>query len=96
MSVSVKDLEKIAQLARLNLSEEEKKTFLAQFNDILGYVEKLSELDTEGVEPLAHSLDLQNVMREDKEKPSLDRDKALQNAPSHNSEFFRVPKVVSK
>ena len=96
MSVTLNDLEKIAQLARLKLKDEEKEKFLGQLNQILEYVEKLNELNTEGIEPLSHSMDLINVMREDIEKPSLPREKALENAPSKDEEFFRVPKVVSR
>jgi len=90
------DLEKIAQLARLTLKEEEKEKFLDQVNQILKYVEKLNELDTQGIEPLSHSMDLVNVMREDIEKTSLTQKEALANAPSKNDKFFRVPKVVSR
>ena len=93
MSVTLNDLEKIAQLARLKLKDEEKEKFLGQLNQILEYVEKLNELNTEGIEPLSHSMDLINVMLE---KPSLPREKALENAPSKDEEFFRVPKVVSR
>jgi aspartyl-tRNA(Asn)/glutamyl-tRNA(Gln) amidotransferase subunit C len=96
MSVTINDLEKIAQLARLTLKKGEKEKFLDQVNQILQYVEKLNEVDTEGVEPLSHSMDLVNVMREDKEKPSLSQKEALANAPSKNDKFFRVPKVVSR
>ena len=96
MSVSLKDLEKIAQLARLTLKEEDKGKFLEQVNQILKYVEKLNEVNTEGVEPLSHSMDLVNVMRDDLEKPSLSQKEALENAPVKNDKFFRVPKVVSK
>jgi len=96
MSVTLNDLEKIAQLARLTLKEDEKEKFLDQVNQILKYVEKLNEVDTEGIEPLSHSMDLVNVMRDDKEKPSLPQKEALANAPLKNDKFFRVPKVVSK
>lgn len=96
MSVTIKDLEKIAQLARLTLKDEEKGKFLEQVNQILKYVEKLNEVNTEGVEPLSHSLDLVNVMRKDVEKPSLTQEEALKNAPEKNEAFFRVPKVVSR
>ena len=96
MSVSIKDLEKIAQLARLTLKEEEKEKFLEQVNQILKYIEKLNEVDTEGIEPLAHSMDLVNIMRDDIEKQSLSQKEALKNAPSKNDKFFRVPKVVTR
>lgn len=96
MSVSLKDLEKVAQLARLTLKEEEKEKILEQVNQILQYVEKLNEVDTEGIEPLSHSMDLVNVMREDLEKESLSQEEVLKNAPSKNDKFFIVPKVVSR
>ena len=96
MSVTLDDLEKIAQLARLKLKEGDKEKFLDQVNQILKYVEKLNEVDTQGVEPLSHSMDLVNVMREDIEKQSLSQKDALANAPLKNDKFFRVPKVVSR
>ncbi len=96
MSVSLKDLEKIAELARLTLKEGEKGKFLEQVNQILQYVEKLNEVDTTGVEPLSHSMDLINVMRDDIEKESLSQEEALKNAPAKSDKFFRVPKVVSR
>ncbi|MCB0281167.1 MAG: Asp-tRNA(Asn)/Glu-tRNA(Gln) amidotransferase subunit GatC [Calditrichae bacterium] len=96
MSVTIQDLEKIANLARLKLNEEEKSKFLGQLNQILEYVEKLNEINTDGIEPLSHSLDLVNVLRKDIEQASLDRNKALENAPKKNDAFFRVPKVVTK
>jgi len=96
MSVTLNDLEKIAQLARLTLKDDEKEKFLDQVNQILKYVEKLNEVNTEGVEPLSHSMDLINVTRDDVEKPSLSQKAALANAPLKNDKFFRVPKVVSK
>lgn len=96
MSVTLNDLEKIAQLARLTLKESEKEKFLEQVNQILKYMEKLNQVNTDGIEPLSHSMDLVNVMREDIEKPSLSQDEALKNAPSKNDKFFRVPKVVSR
>jgi len=96
MSVTLDDLEKIAQLARLRLKEADKAKFLDQVNQILKYVEKLDEVDTKGVEPLSHSMDLVNVMRDDVEKPSLSQKEALANAPLKSDKFFRVPKVVSR
>jgi aspartyl-tRNA(Asn)/glutamyl-tRNA(Gln) amidotransferase subunit C len=96
MSVTIQDLEKIAGLARLILKEDEKEKFLEQVNQILKYVEKLNEINTDGVEPLSHSMDLVNVMRKDIEKPSLTQKEALKNAPLKNDKFFRVPKVISR
>lgn len=96
MSISPNEIEKIAQLARLKISDDEKKVFSNQVNQILQYVEKLDEIDTSQVEPLSHTVDLKNVYREDIVKPSLPQEKALENAPSKTDKFFRVPKVVSK
>lgn len=96
MSVTLKDLDKIAHLARLSLKESEKEKFLGQVNQILHYVGKLDEVNTTGVEPLSHSMDLLNVMRDDVKKESLSQAKALENAPKKNEEFFKVPKVISR
>ena len=96
MSVSKKEIEKIAQLARLNLKEDEVNKIEGQINQILEYVKKLDELDTDNVEPLSHTLDLNNVFREDVVRESLPRDKALENAPLKSDKFFRVPKVIKK
>ena len=84
----------VAMLARLELSDEEIQKFGAQLSSILGYIEKLNELDTDGVEPLAHSLPIQNVFREDEVGECLDHEKALANAPERDEEFFRVPKIL--
>ena len=96
MSVNLNELEKIAHLAKLKLTDDEKDKFLVQINQILSYVEKLNQLDTKNVIPLSHSMDLVNVMRDDQVKDSLPTEKALQNAPSKTKEFFSVPKVISK
>ncbi len=96
MSVTKADVENIAKLARLSVTEEEKEKFVDQVNQILTYVEKLNEIDTDDIEPLSHTLDLKNVFREDVVKPSLSQEKALENAPAKTDRFFRVPKVVSK
>jgi aspartyl-tRNA(Asn)/glutamyl-tRNA(Gln) amidotransferase subunit C len=88
------DVEHIAHLARLRLSEEEKEKFGAQLSSILTYVEKLGELDTSGVEPTSHVLAIGNVMREDALRPSLPTDDALLNAPGRADDFYRVPKII--
>ena len=67
-----------------------------QMNDILEYMDQLNELDTDDIEPLSHVLDLTNVTRADKEKPSLDREDVLKNAPETDGEYFIVPKVINK
>jgi aspartyl-tRNA(Asn)/glutamyl-tRNA(Gln) amidotransferase subunit C len=94
MSVTRKDVDHIATLARLEFSEAEKEHFTHQMNEILTYVEKLNELDTSNVEPLSHVIELNNVFREDVVQPSLPPATALQNAPSANDEHFKVPKVI--
>ena len=94
MSVTRKDVDHIATLARLEFSEAEKEQFTHQMNEILTYVEKLNELDTSNVEPLSHVIELNNVFREDVVQPSLPPATALQNAPSADIKHFKVPKVI--
>ncbi len=94
MPVSIRDVEHIAKLARLLLTDEEKKVYAGQLNSILAYMEKLDGLDTSGVEPLSHVTGAVNVMRGDEERPSLPAGKALENAPDRTDKFFRVPRVV--
>jgi aspartyl-tRNA(Asn)/glutamyl-tRNA(Gln) amidotransferase subunit C len=94
MSVSRKDVEHIAELARLKFNDEELENFTNQLNEILTYVDKLNELDTENVEPLSHPVENNNVFRDDKIKPSIPKEKALKNAPEKDENFFRVPKVI--
>ncbi|MFC1553638.1 Asp-tRNA(Asn)/Glu-tRNA(Gln) amidotransferase subunit GatC [candidate division KSB1 bacterium] len=87
------DIERVAELAKLKLTDEQKKRFGDQLNDILGYVEKLNELDTDGIEPLRHVLEISTPLREDKVKPSMGADKALMNAPASENGFFKTPKI---
>jgi aspartyl-tRNA(Asn)/glutamyl-tRNA(Gln) amidotransferase subunit C len=94
MSVTIRDVEYIAELARLRLTDAEKETYAGQLNSILAYMEKLGTLDTANVEPLSHVLEATNVMREDRETPSLPPEKVLENAPDRREKFFRVPRVV--
>ncbi|MFZ0455455.1 MAG: Asp-tRNA(Asn)/Glu-tRNA(Gln) amidotransferase subunit GatC [Ignavibacteriaceae bacterium] len=94
MAVTIKDVEHIAELARLKFKEKELENFTHQLNDILSYVEKLNELDTENIEPLSHPVENTNVFREDEVKPSVSREDALKNAPDKNESFFKVPKVI--
>ncbi len=94
MKISAKDVEHVALLGRLELSAEEKKKYTDQLNDILEYAEKLKELDTENVPPTAHALSINNVFREDIARPGLDLEKALQNAPARELNFYKVPKIV--
>lgn len=94
MEINEKVIEHVANLARLNLSAQEKEMLTHQMRDIIHYVDKLSELDTENIEPTAHVLPLVNVLREDEVKPSFERDKILSNAPTKQNGCFKVPKVV--
>jgi len=84
----------VAKLSRLELNDEEIARFSVELSSILGYIEKLSELDTDGVEPLAHCLPVHNVFREDVPKVSLDNEAALANAPERYDEYFKVPKIL--
>lgn len=95
MSVTLKDVEHIAKLARLDFTEGEKETFTHQLNAILAYVEQLNKLDTSNVEPLSHVIELGDVFREDIVRPGLSQEEALKNAPAKDEKFFKVPKVIS-
>jgi aspartyl-tRNA(Asn)/glutamyl-tRNA(Gln) amidotransferase subunit C len=88
------EIEQVALLARLKLSDDEKRLFSRQVGSIIDYIDKLNELDTKDIEPTAHVLPVKNVFREDKLRPSLPREKALQNAPESNDNFYRVPKII--
>lgn len=94
MKISKKDVEHVAKLARLKLTWEEKEKFGKQLSEILEYVEKLNELDTEKVEPTSHVIPLQNVMREDRVKPSLPVEEVLGNAPAREGKYFKVPRII--
>ena len=93
MSLSLADVKKVATLARLELSAGDLAEMADQLNRILVYVDQLSEVDTEGLEPLAHPLPLSNVFRDDVPTPSLPVAAALQNAPNRLADFFGVPAV---
>ena len=94
MPVSIKDVEHVAQLARLQLTDAEKEKFAAQLNTILEYMEKLNRLDTSGVEPLYHVNELSNVFRDDTVEPSYPVEEILKNAPARSGKFFKVPNVI--
>ena len=85
---------KVAKLSRLELTGAEVEEFTGQLSAILDYVEKMNELDTTGVEPLAHCLPISNVFRDDAVKESLGTEKTLANAPQRDEEFFKVPKIL--
>ncbi|MCC6143470.1 MAG: Asp-tRNA(Asn)/Glu-tRNA(Gln) amidotransferase subunit GatC [Candidatus Hydrogenedentes bacterium] len=90
------DVEYIAGLAHLNPDDETKERLTRELGEILGYVEKLNELDTRDVEPTMHTLDITNVFREDAAEPSLARDQALVNAPASDGEYFLVPRILEQ
>jgi len=94
MAVTRKDVEHIAELARLKFADAEINSYTDQLNEILTYMEKLNELDTENVEPLSHPVEGSNVFREDSAKPSISTEEALKNGPEKDEQFFRVPKVI--
>jgi aspartyl-tRNA(Asn)/glutamyl-tRNA(Gln) amidotransferase subunit C len=94
MSAAQFDVKYVAHLARLHLTPDEEKKLGAQLGGILGYIEKLKELDVAGVEPTAHAVPLVNVTRPDEVCPSLPHDDALRNAPAQANGLFMVPKIV--
>lgn len=94
LSITKSDVEHVARLARLDLSENEKEQFTEQLNAILKYAEQLNELNTEGVVPTSHAMPLVNVMRADITKPSLPIEKVLLNAPDEEEGQFKVPAVL--
>jgi len=94
MSLTRKDVEKVSLLARLRLDESELETLRGELGQIISYIDQLSEVDTEGVEPMAHAVEVSNVFATDEVKPSLDRDQALANAPSRNDRGYLVPPVL--
>lgn len=93
MSLTVEQVKKVAALARLELPDADLAKMADQLNAILGYVDQLAGVNTDGVEPMAHPLPVQNVFREDVPVPSLPVDAALQNAPTRLADFFGVPAV---
>tara|TARA_Y100001968_G_scaffold40593_1_gene30816 strand:- start:59 stop:346 length:288 start_codon:yes stop_codon:yes gene_type:complete len=94
MSDSEFDIKYVANLARIALNPEEEERLGSQLGDILGYVKKLEELDVSDVEPMAHAVPLDNVLRADEVQPSISNDEALANAPKVANGLFVVPKIV--
>ena len=94
MEISKEQVEHVARLARLEVSEDEKAMFARQLSGILTYMDQLKELETKGVEPTATVLPTDNVFRDDNVRPSLPQEKALANAPDQADGFFRVPKIL--
>jgi len=92
--ISLKDVEHVALLARLELTDEEKEIYTKQLSDILEHARKLQDLDTTDVLPTAHVLPLNNVFRKDQAGEHLPVEKVLANAPEKQDNFFKVPKIV--
>ena len=92
--ISREDVEHVARLARLALNDDELERMREQLNAILGYIDKLRELDVTNVEPTSHAVPLVNVMREDEVVPCLPQDEMLANAPDRVGELFRVPRII--
>ncbi|MEA5419306.1 Asp-tRNA(Asn)/Glu-tRNA(Gln) amidotransferase subunit GatC [Spirulina sp. CCNP1310] len=88
------EVQKVAHLARLNLTPEEEIAFTTQLGSILDYFEQLSGLDTEGVAPTTRAIELSNVLRADELQPTVDREAMLQEAPAPEGDFFRVPQIL--
>ncbi len=94
MKITHAEVENVARLARLELTDAEKETFTGQMDAILAYVDKLNELDTSEVVPTAHAVPMENAFRDDLPAPSIGVENALGNAPDRVEGFFRVPKVI--
>jgi|SRR5688572_26490782 len=94
--ISREDVQHVARLARLELSEAELERMRVELNNILAFMDKLRSLDTSGVEPTSHAVPLRNVMREDEPRPSFPRDEMLANAPERAGDFFRVPRIIEE
>ncbi|HEX2786698.1 MAG TPA: Asp-tRNA(Asn)/Glu-tRNA(Gln) amidotransferase subunit GatC [Ignavibacteria bacterium] len=96
MSVTIQDVEKIAVLAKLKFSDEEKAKLQKDLNRILEYMDEMNEVNLDDVEPLENINEIINVMREDKDEKWLSQEEALKNAPAKTGNYFKVPKVLDK
>jgi len=94
--ITMKEVEQVARLARLTLSDAEKERMRRELDGILSYIDKLRALDTEGVPPTSHAVPMTNVMREDEPTASFPREDMLANAPDPAGEFFRVPRIIEE
>lgn len=91
--ITVKDVEHVAKLARLELTEEEKELYTKQLGDVLKYVDQMNEIDTSNVKPMTQVIDFVNVMREDKVEYEHTKEELMSNAPEEENGFFKVPKI---
>ena len=94
LKITTEDVKYVANLARLNVTEEEAETLRAQMADIITFADTLSEIDTAGIEPTNYAIKVENVLRSDKVKESYDRDELLKNAPSKQAGCYTVPRIV--
>ena len=95
MIIDKDTVEKVAHLARLELAEDEKEKMIADMNKILGFMDKLNEINTSGIEPLVYMTNEVNVLRDDIVSHEITHDEALQNAPKHDDSYFLVAKVIT-
>ena len=94
MKITKEEVLYVAHLARLDLDEESIEKFAGQIDEILGYIEKLNQVETKGIKPTSHAISLTNAFRDDEEKEHIDRELALANAPEKEDGLFVVPKIV--
>lgn len=94
MSVTQEDVRHVAELARLSFSDAEERQMAEELSQIVDYVDKLNELDTSGVSPMSHVLDITNVFRPDEVAARINREQALAPAPEQDGEYFQVPQVI--
>ena len=94
MRLTPAEVEHVALLARLRLTDEERERFTTQLNSILEHFEQLQQIDTSDVRPMSHAVPMSNVLRDDEPAPSLSPEEALQNAPDQDRDCFRVPRVI--
>lgn len=91
--ITVKDVEHVAKLARLELTEDEKELYTKQLGDVLKYVDQMNEVDTSNVKPMTQVIDFVNVMREDNPHQEISKEDLMANAPEEENGFFKVPKI---
>jgi aspartyl-tRNA(Asn)/glutamyl-tRNA(Gln) amidotransferase subunit C len=96
MEINEAMIDKLAHLARLKFNDDEKQEIKNDLQRMIAFVEKMNELDLDNVEPLLHMSDEINVLREDRIEGSVSREEALKNAPLHDEQYFKVPKVIKK
>jgi aspartyl-tRNA(Asn)/glutamyl-tRNA(Gln) amidotransferase subunit C len=96
MKINNETVDKIAHLARLEFENEAKEQIIKDMNNMLAFIDKLNELDTTNVEPLIYMSDELNILREDEVKSEITQQQALKNAPKHDSDYFKVPRMIEK